>query len=808
MRALLAFSELHEQIRNRRLATGREPDRDLFETERFILDEVLQLICDRAQGITKADSVIMALAERSETKPLELVCRASAGPLHVARGVRLIAESEFLQDGLQSGSILRCDDGETDARVELDFAHHLGARSTVLVPLRGRRQQLGVLQAFSTTARAFTDHDVRTLELLAELVLSALKPEDQDRRMHWLSDVAAEVLQTKGNEAAANEAAVAPNSAIETPVQALEQQKIEPVKAATAVLVVNPFDAAVIAMPKQPPQTEVASLAPPTVVPAAEIHSTVVELRVDSATKEAQSEPAIEIPLPTEVSTPHNLFSFLAQQSPAATSRPGLNFVMALVAIAGLFSAGAWWGMESHHNAAANIAAVKNEDTGTVPPSVTAPPPPRSEVLMPVAADNLLSPAKLGSDSGVLTPVTPEKLAALPKITGVRHWSSSLGSTVVIDMEDQVPYEVHRLMSPERIYFDLHDTVLSRGLDGKTMDVGDVALSRVRVAQPVAGLTRIVLDTRDGSNFSVSMESNPYRLVVELRGSDKTLASNNMGSGRTASRPAPIHPTTSANASSAATKAPETEPLAARASGEIYPAKAGQFRIVLDAGHGGWDLGTVGRQGLLEKDLVLDVTERLGKLLQMRLGSDVMFTRDRDSYLSLDQRADLANQAQADLFVSIHANYSSSAAARGVETYYTNLFAAPGSKEVEKHDDGTLAKLTPVSLSAGGLHEKIEESRKLAASVQRSLYATLAASSPDIRNRGIKDSSFVVLTGTTMPSILTEISFVSSPADEHNLQSATYRQQIAEALYQGIARYHQSSPHTKVAQLQTTSVRR
>jgi len=807
MRALLAFSELHEQIRNRRMATGREPDRDLFETERFILDEVLQLICDRAQGITKADNIIVALAERSESKPLALVCRASAGPLHVARGVRLIAESQFLQDGLQSGRILRCDDGETDARVELDFAHHLGARSTVLVPLRGRRQQLGVLQAFSTIARAFTDHDVRALELLAELVLSALKPEDQDRRMHWLSDVAAEVLQTKANETAANEAAVAPNSDVETPIEALEQQKIESVKVA-AVLAVNPFDAAVIALPKQLPQTEVASAVPPTVVPAAEIHSTAVELRVDSATKEAQPEPVIDIPLPSADSTPHNLFSFLAQHSPAATSRPGLNFVMALVAIAGLFSAGAWWGMQSHHNAATNIAAAKIQDTGTAPPSVTAPPPPRSEVLMPVAADNLLSPAKLESDSGILTPVNPEKLAALPKITGVRHWSSSLGSTVVIDMEDQVPYEVHRLMSPERIYFDLHDTVLSRGLDGKTMDVGDVALSRVRVAQPVAGLTRIVLDTRDGSNFSVSMESNPYRLVVELRGTDRTLASNNMGSGRTASRSVPIHPSTSANASSAATKAPDTELLAARASGEIYPAKTGKFRIVLDAGHGGWDLGSVGRQGLLEKDLVLDVTERLGKLLQMRLGSDVMFTRDSDSYLSLDQRADLANHAQADLFVSIHANYSSSAAARGVETYYTNLFAAPGSKEVEKYDDGASAKLTPVSLSAGGLHEKIEESRKLAASVQRSLYATLAASSPDIRNRGIKDSSFVVLTGTTMPSILTEISFVSSPADEHNLQSATYRQQIAEALYQGIARYHQSSPRTKVAQLQTTSVRR
>jgi N-acetylmuramoyl-L-alanine amidase len=105
------------------------------------------------------------------------------------------------------------------------------------------------------------------------------------------------------------------------------------------------------------------------------------------------------------------------------------------------------------------------------------------------------------------------------------------------------------------------------------------------------------------------------------------------------------------------------------------------------------------------------------------------------------------------------------------------------------------------------LHEKIEESRRLAASVQHSLYTTLAANSPNIRNRGIKDSAFVVLTGTTMPAILTEISFVSSPADERSLQSEAYRQRIAEALYQGIARYEASTPHAKVAQLQKPAVR-
>ena len=750
--ALLAFSELHDQIRNRRNSAGGTSYSALFETERFILDEVLQLICDRAQAMTRADCVVVALAEpsneRAESKRPEMVCRAAAGALRVARGDRLIGESEFLQDALESGGTVRCDDGETDTRVELDFSHQLGARSSVLVPLRGRREQLGVLQAFSATAHAFTDNDERSFELFAELVLSALKPEDQDRRIHWLSDVAAEVLQTQ--------------------TQTTTKTNGDQIRTAATVVTTAQVVQAEVAVPAQ------LDLVKPAEILTFETESQDNEEATPPASSRLQSF-LLHLPLPV------NLLS--------VNLRPGMNVVMALVAVAALFSAGAWWGMQTHGKTpVTRIAEASEADTHeALPPrSVTAPAPPHEEVLVPVVADNLMNPIRTDSDSGSLTAANPGKLAALPKITGVRHWTSSSGSTVVIDMEDPVPYEVHRLMSPERIYFDLHDTVLSPGLDGATLDVGDVSLTRVRVAQPVAGLTRIVLDTRDGSNFSVSMESNPYRLVVELRGADKTLLAKTTGQSRTTGH----------------------LPAANQATA---PLQGGKIRIVLDAGHGGWDLGAVGRQGVLEKDLVLDVTQRLGKLLQTRLGSEVMFTRDADTYLSLDQRADFANQSQADLFVSVHANYSSSATARGVETYYTNLFSAPGSREVEKHEDGTFAKLTPVSLSSDGLHEKIEQSRKLAASVQRSLYATLASNSPDIRNRGIKDSAFVVLTGTTMPSILTEISFVSSPTDEQNLQSTTYRQQIAEALYQGIARYRQSSPraspHAKVAQLQTAAAR-
>ncbi len=851
MRALLAFSELHGQIRIRLDSNCDEPAKNLLETERFILDEVLQLICDRALLITKANSVVIALAQHSDSKKVEMVCRAAAGSLAIARGARLIAESELLREGMESGGILRCDDGESDNRIALDFAHQLGARSTVLVPLRGRNQQIGVLQAFSIEAHAFSGSDVNGLELLAELVLSALKPEDQDRRIHWLSDIAAEVLQP-----------TAPIEVIEEPI--ILQAETEPQPETTAGVVeaadVTVIEEAIssltdsVAAPavstaplpeneKVHPEIFVSTgvdpfenilsdtsdvLSPtaeaqPSPVPAAEPEQLMLlqleeiapangdaQNLISSSEADREMQSGSKVDLATAASSPSNtsIFGLINRNLGTGRSRIGLKLAMAGVVIASLFSAGVWWGTHSHSGGQETAAG--NANFNTLPQAVTAPAPPRTDLPMPVA-DNLMSSAKVDTASQSEAPVGSEKLAALPKVTGLRHWSSSLGSTVVIDMEDQVPYEVHRLMSPERIYFDLHDTVLSHELDGKTMDVGDVALSRVRIAQPVAGLTRIVLDTKDGSNFSVSMEANPYRLVVELRG-DKGSGGNHSAAirngaqaalGKTAAQAA-----AAANVSAPVSKPAVPEQLSLKSPSDFSAAKTGKFRIVLDAGHGGWDLGTVGKQGLLEKDLVLDVTQRLGKLLQSRIGAEVKFTRDSDEYLPLEQRSDLANQSQADLFVSIHANYSSSASARGVETYYSDLFAAPGSKESEKLQDGSGAKLTPVSLSLGGLHEKIEESRKLAVSVQRSLYSTLAANSPEIRNRGIKDSAFVVLTGTTMPSILTEISFVSSPEDERKLQSATYRQQIAEALFQGISRYRQSTPHVKLAQLQTATVRR
>jgi len=219
-------------------------------------------------------------------------------------------------------------------------------------------------------------------------------------------------------------------------------------------------------------------------------------------------------------------------------------------------------------------------------------------------------------------------------------------------------------------------------------------------------------------------------------------------------------------------------------------------RIVIDPGHGGHDTGTIGPTGLMEKDLCLDVALRLGKIVAQRLpGADVVYTRTDDTFIPLEERTNIANQAKADLFISIHANSSRNHDARGIETYYLNLKGSPEAMEVAARENAS---------SEEGVHEledlvkkiarneKIDESREFAEDIQDSLAQRIQKSAKSVRNRGVRKAPFVVLIGADMPSILTEISFLSNPADEKMLKKPEYRQRVAEGLYQGVASYLQS----------------
>jgi N-acetylmuramoyl-L-alanine amidase len=219
-------------------------------------------------------------------------------------------------------------------------------------------------------------------------------------------------------------------------------------------------------------------------------------------------------------------------------------------------------------------------------------------------------------------------------------------------------------------------------------------------------------------------------------------------------------------------------------------------RIVIDAGHGGHDTGTIGARGLMEKDLCLDVALRLGKIIQQRLpGAEVVYTRADDTFIPLEERTNIANQAKADLFLSIHANSSRDHAARGIETYYLNLKGSAEAMEVAARENATAQQ---------GVHdlqdlvkkiaqtEKIEESRELAVDIQDSLSKRIQKSANPMKNRGVRKAPFVVLIGADMPSILTEISFLSNPADEKLLKQPEQRQKVAEGLYQGVVSYLES----------------
>ena len=783
LQALLAFSALHEQVRRRRALARRQagfdtisPTAEFEAGEQFVLDDVLQLVAERAVAITGADGLAIALAENDE-----IVLRASAGIIKPGVGARLDRDSAFSGACFRTAQIVRCDDTENDPRVNLHACRHLGARSMVAVPLCGRRRVIGLVEAFSAHIFGFNDSDVRSLELLAELILGALKPEDEDRFAES-AQVAATRLETPGQTASTPEITEKPGDSSAAIGAISVDVSVDP-----GVIDVS-SDSGVEGNTPLLPVSDSAS--PDAGSPAATL---------SSSTSAADSAPALLDSGPAQVEMAGK-DDKAEQASPAAVARtvashhPGVVLALVLVVIASMLAGGLWWKLKNDQIKALVVPGPDKVTSRTTRGSSRDTLESGPGISTPAVSDGMTSHGNSpDAPSGENPKTTTADMSTanqhgaskLPRVTGIRHWSSADSTTVVLDLQDQVQYEAHRLTGPDRIYFDLHDTGLAPELEGRTIDVGDGLLSRIRMAQPEPNTTRIVLETKGGSNFSVSLEPNPYRLVVQVRkiGADNRARVDLFRDSRE----------TDVDKLAIVVAPPTREDLQLRA-------RVPKMRIAVDAGHGGWDLGTVGRRGLLEKDLVLEIAQRLGKLLQSRLGSEVIFTRQDDNYVPLGERAAMANQAQADLFVSIHANYSDLGSARGVETYYTNFLAAPGAREVEVRENGGASNSMPVvKLSSVELKDKIEQSRRLAASVQRSMYATLAGQNPGIRDRGVKEAGFVVLNETSMPAILAEVSFVSSPTDEQKLRNDGYREQIAEALYRGIARYAASSHAVKVA---------
>ncbi|MBV9303502.1 MAG: N-acetylmuramoyl-L-alanine amidase [Acidobacteriaceae bacterium] len=268
------------------------------------------------------------------------------------------------------------------------------------------------------------------------------------------------------------------------------------------------------------------------------------------------------------------------------------------------------------------------------------------------------------------------------------------------------------------------------------------------------------------------------------------------------SSPSPRSPTL--NQSAGIAYAAKRDSTGDRSLVRVFGLKLG--KVVIDPGHGGHDTGTIGPHGLMEKDLVLDVALRLGRLINQQLGAAVVFTRSEDVFIPLEDRTKIANTEKADLFISIHANSSPETSATGVETYYFNLTTDQSGLELATRENATsVSSISDLNdlLHKAVLKTKAEESREFAQNVQSSLWGASVKMNNRSRDRGVRQAPFVVLIGATMPSILTEIGFVSNPHDEKLLNKGDQREKIAEALYKGVSQYANSLSHLQIARAAT-----
>jgi N-acetylmuramoyl-L-alanine amidase len=403
---------------------------------------------------------------------------------------------------------------------------------------------------------------------------------------------------------------------------------------------------------------------------------------------------------------------------------------------------------------------------------------------------------------------------------------------ITIELDTEVPFHDERISDPDRLFLDLPSTRPGRSLLDRTVRFdGDADIVRqVRIGRHPNNTTRVVLDASGVSSYSVYPLYSPYRLVIDCTRvrSAAPLPAATLFALKARPLTADIKhaPTSSprgavsiaearvemmpfvplSNLAAATTRLPRIESPPTAPSAVAPPALPltgvsiarqlglGVSRIVIDAGHGGHDPGAKGK-GVTEAELVLDVALRLEKLLTAVPGVEVILTRREDEFIPLQERTAIANREGADLFLSIHANASPSAQARGIETYFLNFannLSAAAVAARENAASGQAMAALPDFVKAIALTNKIDESKDFATQVQRAMIDKLRGTNRTIRDLGVKQAPFVVLIGAAMPSVLAEISFVTNLQEARLLKSSAYRQKIAEALFSAVQKYQTS----------------
>ncbi|HBA86993.1 MAG TPA: N-acetylmuramoyl-L-alanine amidase [Geobacter sp.] len=372
----------------------------------------------------------------------------------------------------------------------------------------------------------------------------------------------------------------------------------------------------------------------------------------------------------------------------------------------------------------------------------------------------------------LLTPLLGEAwgapAAGLVPVTELKHWSTPDYTRISITLDQEVRFEHHKL--PNRLYLDLSGTHLNPGV--KDLTIGDGLLKSVRIAQFQASTVRVVLDLDSIKEYKVFTFSEPYRIIIDVKGERRQEISASKGEVIETAKPEPP-------------PAEKPKPQQKFRPGRIR-------RIVVDPGHGGHDPGAVSPSGTREKDIVLQIGLNLAQKIREELGIDAVMTRSTDVFIELQERTAIANKVGADLFVSIHANASLNRGANGIETYYLNLAKTEKAAQLAAKENGTT--LEKVSMLQAVLFDlmanyKLNDSAHLADEVQKALHKKAQTGYPAVKNLGVKQGPFYVLVGATMPSILVETAFLSNDRDEQKLKDPQYQDLTADGILAGIKGY-------------------
>jgi N-acetylmuramoyl-L-alanine amidase len=392
---------------------------------------------------------------------------------------------------------------------------------------------------------------------------------------------------------------------------------------------------------------------------------------------------------------------------------------------------------------------------------------------------------------------------------------SDTKTRIVLDLECPVEVISSQLVNPDRLMIEVR---AREALPSVSASNSVIRSHKLDASPHTSSVDSDIAETDPAAPVTTATNA-PPPAVVKANGLPTVVVSSG-GLTTGAPTPPPPAPTPAVAArSTTATVSPTPSPKntqppvstsagASDSSGDrslvrVFGLKLG--RVVIDAGHGGHDSGTVGPNGLMEKELVLDVALRLGALITKQMGAEVVYTRSTDVFIPLEERTRIANDQKADLFISVHANASPEPTATGVETYYFNLTTdKPGLDLATRENatsDSSISDLNDL-LHRAVLQTKKEESREFAQRVQASLIAAAQKINAHVRDRGVRQAPFVVLIGATMPSILAEIGFVSNPHDEKLLRRSEQRQRIADALFKGVVQYSNSLSHVQMARAQ------